>query len=542
VTGSSCRGERLSFSICSAASPVDGIVPGQRNQPTNPAPLSPLAAGLSRAAAYDHPVEKVRVAETHISWVFLTGEYAYKVKKPVKLPFLDFSTLERRRYFCEEELRLNRRLAPELYLDVVPVGGDPAEPRVNARPAIEYAVKMRQFPDAARLDRRLESGTLPDGALRSFAARLARFHAEQRPVVPRDPARAAATAALENFDELEQYLEPRTLAPLRDWTREHAAALGSAFARRAALGRYRECHGDLHLENLLVLDDRIVAFDALEFDPQLREIDVLSEAAFLAMDLGAHGREDLAYVFSSEYLEAGGDYDGMDVLRFYLVYRALVRAKVRAIKAAQRSAESGRTALEPYLAAAASLVAPRKPLLVITHGLSGSGKTHVTQGLIGPLRALRVRSDLERKRLHGLAAAARSGSGVGQGLYGPRENQRTYARLAEIAQAALRSGFDAIVDAAFLRRQERSAFERLAKEADARFTILDCTAEESVLRSRVAAREAAGRDASEAGIAVLERQLTSHEALDASEKSRAVVVDTERGCDYTRLAANLASR
>jgi predicted kinase len=291
-----------------------------------------------------------------------------------------------------------------------------------------------------------------------------------------------------------------------------------------------------------MLDDRIVAFDALEFDAELREIDVLSEAAFLAMDLGAHAREDLEYVFLSAYLEAGGDYDGVEVLRFYLVYRALVRAKVRAIKAAQKSAESGRTALEPYLAAAAALIAPRKPLLLITHGLSGSGKTHVTQGLLGPLHALRARSDLERKRLHGLASDARSGSAVGEGLYDPRENERTYAKLAEIAQAALRCGFDAIVDAAFLRRRERSAFEQLARASGARFVILDCRAQESVLRGRVAAREAAGRDASEAGIAVLERQLASHEPLNAEELGRALRVETAEALDYAQLAADIASR
>jgi uncharacterized protein len=517
-------------------------VPGERKNRTSRTREPSLVTGLSRSAAYDHPVEDVRVAETHVSWVFLTGEYAYKVKKPVKLPFLDFSTLERRRHFCEEEIRLNRRLAPELYLGIVPIGGDPAAPRVGATPAIEYAVKMRQFPDTARLDRLLAKGSLADDALRSFAEELARFHAEQAPVSPRDPAETAASAALENFDELEQYLEARALAPLRDWTREHAANVARAFSRRAALGRYRECHGDLHLENLLMLDDRIVAFDALEFDRQLREIDVLSEAAFLAMDLGAHGRDDLGYVFLSQYLEDGGDYDGMDILRFYLVYRALVRAKVRAIKAAQKSAEPDRTALEPYLDAATTLIAPRKPLLVITHGLSGSGKTHVTQSLVGPLRAVRVRSDLERKRLHGLAAAARSGSAVGGGLYGSKENERTYARLGEIARGMLQSGFDAIVDAAFLRRAERSAFRDIAAAANARFAILHCAAAQSVLRSRVKSREAAGRDASEAGIAVLERQLDSHEPLTEDERRLTVSVATDHSCDYAELAARLASR
>jgi len=364
-----------------------------------------LVAALERPSAYDHDVRSVRVAETHISWVFLTGAYAYKVKKPVKFPFVDFSTLERRRRFCEEELRLNRRLAPGLYLGVVPIGGDAKAPRVGAEPALEYAVKMREFPEDARLDRRVEAGALTAEALRAFGARLAAFHGGLQPLAPRAAAATAIAAARENFTGLSEHLrarELRELDTLRAWTEQREATIAPLVEQRAALGRYRECHGDLHLENLVWLDDEIQAFDALEFDAGLREIDVASEASFLAMDLRAHGRPDLACEFLSAYLETGGDYEALEVLPFYLAYRSLVRAKVRALKAAQKSAEAGRAEIGPYLDAARDIVAPRTPLLVITHGLSGSGKTHVTQSLIGALRAVRVRSDLERKRLHGL--------------------------------------------------------------------------------------------------------------------------------------------
>ena len=504
-----------------------------------------LVAALSRPECYGAGVDEVRVVETHISWVFLTGKLAYKVKKPVKLPFVDFSTLELRKRFCDEELRLNRRLAAELYLGVVPIGGSRRAPRVGATPAFEYAIEMRQFADDARLDRKLEAGALPAEALLEFAAALARFHGEL-PVIrpPADAAAATLHGAAANLDELEPYLpdEGQRIAALRDWTKREGDAIRAALESRAAQGAYRECHGDLHLENLLLTDGRVVAFDALEFDPKLREIDVASETSFLAMDLLAHGRADLAYAFLTRYFEERGDYDGLAVLRFYLVNRALVRAKVRALKAAQQHAERGRDATAPYLRLASELIAPRSPLLVVTHGLSGSGKTHVATELVGRLPALRARSDLERKRLLGLAAGARTDSPVGGGGYDERSTQRTYERLAAIAGIALAHGFDLIVDATFLRRTERDSFRRLAAQSGARFAILDCTAPEAELRRRIGARASLSRDASEANAAVLDWQLATQEALGADELAATVPADTTADLDYGALAARLAHR
>jgi aminoglycoside phosphotransferase family enzyme/predicted kinase len=517
-----------------------------RGAPPNGSPPDDrwLVTALSRPECYGPGVREVRVVETHISWVFLTGERAYKVKKPVKLPFVDFSTLELRKRFCDEELRLNRRLAAELYLGVVPIGGSREAPRVGAAPALEYAIEMRQFPDEARLDRRLESAALPTEALLAFAETLARFHAELPPVAaPAESAAATLRAAAANLDELEPYLDdPPRMATLRDWTKREGERIRDALARRAARGAHRECHGDLHLENLLLVDGRVVAFDALEFDRKLREIDVASETSFLAMDLFAHGRPGLACAFLTRYLEHGGDYDGLAVLRFYLVYRALIRAKVRALKAAQRHAESGRDTTAPYLELAGELCEPRVPLLVINHGFSGSGKTHVTGELVMCLPALRVRSDLERKRLLGFTADARTASPVGGGSYDERSSERTYERLAAVAGTALAHGFDLIVDAAFLRRAERELFRRLAARAGARFAILDCVAPEAELRRRIAARAAQGADPSEATAAVLDWQLEHQEPLGPDELADTVRVDTSRTVPYEALAAQLARR
>jgi uncharacterized protein len=501
-----------------------------------------IATALKDPACYGDEVAEVRVAETHISWVFLTGRYAYKVKKPVKLPFLDFSTLPRRLHFCREELRLNRRLAPELYLGVVPIGGSIAAPRVGRTPAFEYAVKMRQFAADARLDQRLAANAVPRAAITEFATRLAKFHGGL-PALDTDPTgQAAQAAARDNFAVLGEHVrghQRRELDTLRAWTERECTSLAGAFARRTAAGAERECHGDLHLENLLWHDGSIVAYDALEFDPALREIDVVSEAGFLAMDLIAHDRPDLAYDFLNRYFEVGGDYAGIDVLRFYLVYRALVRAKVDAIKAAQAGHELH---VDPYLETARELRRPTTPLLLITHGLSGSGKTTITDELVGRLRALRVRSDLERKRLHGLTADTRTGSDVGQGLYMPGATRLTYERLAEVADRALRHGFSAIVDATFLRRAERWKFRQLAAVNAARFAILDCTAPAAELKRRISARFAAGRDASEATLAVLERQLADHEPLDRAERRAAIRVDTGRPIHYAAITAALAKR
>ncbi len=499
-------------------------------------------AALENPACYDHDVDEVRLAETHISWVLLTGRYAYKIKKPVRLPFLDFSTLPRRLHFCREELRLNRRLAPKLYLGVVPIGGSPRAPRVGEKPAIEYAVKMRQFAPDARLDKRLAAKAVPRAAVTEFAARLARFHS-RLPALDTDPAgRLAQAAARDNVAVLAQHArgrQRRELDTLRTWTDRECAKLAVVFARRTAAGAERECHGDLHLENLLWHNGSIVAYDALEFDPALREIDVVSEVSFLAMDLIAHGRPDLAYDFLNRYFEVSGDYAGIEVLRFYLVHRALVRAKVGAIKAAQTGHEKR---VDPYIATAHDLCRPTTPLLLITHGLSGSGKTTITDELVGRLRALRVRSDLERKRLHGLAAGARTGSGVGQGLYVAGATRLTYERLAQIADWTLRHGFNAIVDATFLRRAERWEFRQVAAFNGARFAILDCAAPAEELRRRIAARDSAGRDASEATLAVLEQQLEAHEPLDHAERRASIHVDTGRPIRYAVLAAALVRR
>lgn len=511
----------------------------------------PLIAALADPRAYPGGVTEVRVIETHISWVFLTGRYAYKVKKPIKLPFLDFSTLERRKYFCEEELRINRRLAPQLYLEVVPIGGTPGAPRISGQPTIEYAVKMLEFPEQARLDRCLDADELPLEPIADFASILAQFHSAlpelPNRALPSEEAVAVIRTVRDNLRDVERAVAATplhdTFSAVRTWSERQCERLEQRIAERLAGRAHKECHGDLHLENLAFLADRIVAFDALEFDASLREIDVISDAGFLAMDLCAHRRCDLAGVFLSRYLEQSGDYEALDVLRFYMVYRALVRAKVRAIKSTQADARLDLVpCIAPYFEVATALIAPRRPLLAITHGPSGCGKTYVSDVLVGTLPALRVRSDLERKRLHGLPPEASSGSSVCGGIYGASPSEEAYANLEAIAERALVNELDLIVDATFLRAAQRDRFRRIAHRCGAGFAIIECAASVKELRRRVAARRAAPqRDASEADLDVLAYQLDHREPLSPDERVFTVLVDTEKAVDFEALTARLRS-
>lgn len=324
------------------------------NAPHYPALAEPAVGALLRPESYPHPAESIQMLETHISWVFLAGPYAYKIKKPVDLGFLDFTTLEKRRDFCEEELRLNRRLAPQLYIDVVELRGSPEAPHIGGSGAVlDYAVRMRRFPQEALASRMLADARLTRERVDRFAARLAQFHAGLPPAPPELPYGTPGRVlhdARQNFDQIAAMLpDPHrddcALARLRDWTeREFKLRCGEIHERREA-GMTRECHGDLHLRNIVEIEGELVPFDCIEFNAGFRWIDVMNEVAFLFMDLLDRGADALAWRFLNAYLEANGAYSGLSVLRFYVVYRAMVRAKVHLMRACQEGldrAESSR--------------------------------------------------------------------------------------------------------------------------------------------------------------------------------------------------------
>ncbi len=494
-----------------------------------------LIRGLRDKQCYPHTVKSVRVIETHISWILLAGKFAYKIKKAVDLGFLNYTRLAARKHYCAEEIRLNRRTASALYLEVVAIGGSTDAPQIGAQPAIEYAVKMRRFPAHALLDRSLVRGELLPRHIDRLSAAVAGFHAALPGVADARYGTAATirAATLQNFGQMRTLLRDDAgrvlLASSQRATEDEFAARATLFASRRARGFVRECHGDLHLGNIALIGDQPIPFDGIEFNPALRWIDVMSEVAFTMMDLLHRGRPDYAWRFLNGYLETTGDYAGIAVLRFYLAYRAAVRAKVSAIRSAQpgiavRAGADALRACRSYLALAQHCLHESHPVLIITHGLPGSGKTTFAQYLVEQMGAIRLRSDVERKRLHGLQAGERSRGDI----YGAAATERTYARLHELAREILQAGHVVIVDAAFLNRAEREQFRRLAHNLSVPFAIASLHAPDPALRQRIEQRR---HDASEADVAVLEKLQTLQQPLSSEERAWSVRFTTAQAPD-----------
>lgn len=470
-----------------------------------------LVAGLRRRLGAAGPTELI---ETHISSVLLAGDFAYKLKKPVNLGFVDFTTLERRARFCAEELRLNRRLAPGLYLDRLRLTGEIDLPRIGGDgELLDYALLLRRFPQEALLERVLARGELTLAHMEGLGHQLATFHAAA--AATRDPAlggpEAIAAPMRDNFRALGGRAPAPPLDRLRRALEAALETLEDPLRRRLEEDRIREGHGDLHLGNIVLLDDQPTPFDGIEFDPALRWIDVMSDLGFALMDLDVRGAPTHAHRLLNSYLETAGDYAGLRVLPLYLGYRAMVRAKVAALRREQLrrddpAREEASVALEAYLAAAERGLRPPGPRLIITHGPAGCGKSTAARWLSDQRGFIRLRSDVERKRLHGLAAYQCSRGEI----YDPASTARTYARLAHLARETLAAGYPVVVDAAFLKQGDRAAFAELAAQLGCRFLILAPTAPPDLLAQRVEQRQRRGEDASEADLAVLGAQLARY--------------------------------
>ena len=509
--------------------------------------LPTLVSALCDAGCFDHPTEAITVLQTHISYVLLTGTYAYKIKKAVSLPFLDFSTLEFRKHYCDEELRINRRLAPELYVDVVPITGTPQAPRINGEgKAIEYAVKMIQFPDADRLDRVANRGELRDQQMITLARKIADFH-DAVALADRDTAFADSEhlrgEVMGNFDSLSSQSLPENtaslLADIRSWSARSLVDHGARFRARKRAGMVRECHGDMHLANMALLDEKISIFDALEFNENFRWIDVQSELAFLAMDLDYCGLPGLDWLLVSAYLENTGDYVGLRILRHYKVYRAMVRAKVAGLRMSQCADgtpdhEQAVAELLSHIDLAHGYLQSDAPTpLIITHGLSGSGKSWLSERLLQVVCAVRVRSDVERQRLVDI------GEVPAHALYSSAAINRTYEILTARARTIIECGYPAIVDATFLKHRHRRRFLELARELHVPFVIVSLQGPAGVLESRIAERQARANDPSEATVDVLRQQQADMEELNAEERESTIAVDSEGEPDLQALAKRI---
>lgn len=491
-----------------------------------------LIEALQNKALYNHPVNAFTIIETHISWVILTGNFAYKIKKPVDFGFIDFTTLEKRGFYCEEELRLNRRYAPDLYLETVTIRGSHAHPHLGDEgETIEYAVKMREFSQGNLLSSFAEEKNLESKHIDSMATVISDFHS------------TATVASVDSFygtpetvgkwcDENFQHIEiamPESELPdyfdtLKHWYEKAFDRLKPIIQERHDNGFVRECHGDLHLGNIAFLDNRCTPFDCIEFNDELRWIDTMSEVAFVVMDLQARGYGEFAWLFLNRYLAISGDYSGLALLPYYVVYRAMVRAKVEALRGIDDDNHTFQQSRQ-YLDLAQSWSTPGRPAIFVMHGLSGSGKSTVAENLALRLHAVQIRSDVERQRLFEHARALESAPAYNEGIYGEDASKRTYEYLAKLAEPLLLEGFEVIIDAACLKTSQRELFKRLASELDLPHFLISCQAPVETLKSRIRERFLKGTDPSEANQTVLLNQIENQNVLDETElgSSRTII-------------------
>lgn len=502
--------------------------------------LDQLLAG----GAFGPLADDFQIIETHVSWVILTGDVAYKLKKPVDLGFLDFRSLAARRHACEEELRLNRRLAPDIYLGVVTLSADAGDATGSREePVVEYAVKMRRFPSGAAVGAALAAGLTPDEAAR-LGELIGRFHRELAPAPPgvawgnADSVWAAIDSSLAQLDEVMGADWAEQLAQCRRYISAEFGLRRGFVLDRQHCGAVRECHGDLHLGNLVRLGNRVVPFDALEFDPALRWIDVMNEMAFLVMDLDVRGRRDLAFQVLSGYLDITGDFDGLAGLRLYLSYRALVRAKVAGLSPIHGSDGPG---MADLLAYAAKPLAGTLPILVVMAGVSGSGKSWLARQLAVRLFAIHIRSDVERKRLFGMPPLARTDSAPGAGIYAADVSASVYGRLAELAATVLENGLPVILDATSLRQAHRSVLLAAARRTGHPAVVVACSADEKTLAQRVARRASEARDPSEANLDVVQRQMAEFEPPNPVEGCHCIFVDTTSPLNLAALVTTIGT-
>ena len=496
--------------------------------------ISSLPEALLSPPAYPHTVVEIRLVETHLSWVFLTGEYVYKVKKLLRYPFVDFSTIEQRRYFCEQELRLNRRFNTEIYLDVLPIinsgcGGLLIGSAEDEDKAVDWAVKMRQFPPSMQADVLLENRQLREDELHCFGRQLANRHkALPRSFDRYDPLSQmlANFAALKASNNTCSYT--KELVELENYTRQTAAQFAPLFDARRVNGFVRECHGDLHLSNIVRLGSGLTAFDCLEFNKELCTIDTINDVAFLFMDCLVRERPNLAYTFVDGYLDRSGDYAGIESLNLFSIYRSMVRAKIAALRLQQAPGDAlTRSKLASHIEWASKWSKRGLGNLILMHGYSGSGKSYWANRLIPHLGAIRIRSDVLRKVRAGISPQEPSKRPVGEALYSVKASEQVYLAIANQAKTLLRQGDNVLIDATFLRSEQRQLFYKLAAEVGVACQVIALQAPHEVLLQRIQHRAAKGNDPSDADSDVLDWQLKHSDPLTNGEP--VIEFDTETG-------------
>lgn len=494
--------------------------------------LPSLIQQMMQPEFYPHAVTEtpIRLIQTHVSYVLLTGEYVYKLKKPVNFGFLDYSTLEKRHHFCQEEIRLNQRAAAKLYLEVLPItqssdqfqfGGD-GEP-------VEYAIKMVQFPQAALLTEVFDRGELTESLLERLAGAIADFHLS---APTSDEVRsygeipAIRQSIDENYDQTEQYIGgPQTQQQFDEtkaYTDQFFAERAELFQQRQEQGWIRECHGDLHLRNICLWQDELYLFDCIEFNKPFRFVDVMFDIAYIVMDLHARDRADLSTVFLNAYVERTGDWEGLQVLPLYVSRQSYVRAKVTSFLLNDPSIpETEKAGIEQnaalYYRLAWQMAQPTQGQLFVMAGLSGSGKTTTARQLAKLAEAVHIRSDAVRKHLGGIPLNQRGGDD----LYTPEMTEKTYGRLLELGITLVYQGYTVILDAKYDRVERRQQVIEQASGHEIPLKFIYCDAPVEVLRDRIQQRTG---DIADATVDVLAKQ--HFESFTDAEQSYVTTIQT----------------
>lgn len=500
--------------------------------------LPALIQQMMEPGFYPHPVsEPIPLIQTHISYILLTGDYAYKVKKPMDFGFLDFTTLDLRQHFCQEELRMNQRGAPGIYLEVLPIvqqgdrfalGGD-GEP-------VEYVLKMKQFPQDRLLSSLFERGELTAELMERLGRAVAEFHR----ITPTTdhirsygPAERVREAFDENYEQTEAYIGGPQTEKQFDQTKAYTDRFflerAALFQRRIDQDKIRECHGDLHLRNICYWNDQLLLFDCIEFNEPFRFVDTMFDIAYAVMDLDALGRSDLANAYLNTYLEETGDWEGMLVLPIYLNRQAYVRAKVSSFLLSDPGApevvkaEAEKTAAN-YYRLAWDYTRPRQGQLILMSGISGSGKSTVARQLARQINAIHIRSDAVRKHLAGISIHERGGDEI----YTPEMSDKTYARLQELGLLLAEQGYTVILDAKYDRQTYRHQAIEAAQAQQIPMQILHCTAPVGVIQDRVEQRTTANTDIADATTDLLISQQQKWEDFSELERPLVTPIDTTR--------------
>ncbi len=504
--------------------------------------LPPLITQMLSKEFYTHAVtEPIALIQTHISYVLLTGKYAYKVKKPMNFGFLDFSTLEKRHFFCEEELRLNRRLAPELYLQILAITATEAGFEFNPEgEPVEYAIQMVQFPQENLLINLFEAGKLTVDQVTDIGKQLAEFHAAANTndhIASFGTATSLQAVANDNYASTASYINLAQTQEQYDRTKAYTdqffAENHDLFSDRVAQGKIKECHGDLHLKNICLVGDKIQIFDCIEFNEPFRNSDVLYDAAFLVMDLQFRDRRDLANAFLNTYLELTGDYQGVVLLPLFCSMRAYIRAKVTSFllddpNIPAEVKDHAKQEASAYYELAYRYTQPQTGKITIMSGLSGSGKSTLAKQLAQKTEAILLRSDAIRKHIAGIDLLQRGDDD----LYSPEMTTRTYNQLLETGILLASKGFKVILDAKYDRLNLRAAVMAQAQNMNIPLQILYCSADQEILQQRLRDRTAANNDIADATVDLLASQQASFEAFTEAEQPYLLEVNTAIRVDW----------